>query len=198
MLRSIFTTQNSTITPFRLKNILSGFWTLLNLRLQSFYWIYCYFIYLFFKTFKIRIFKMKIVFPYFEGFSYKVWEIHTIWQVWYCVTWDLCICSGGIWMCTPIWWSYTLMLRKVLKCENNNKYHKVFGLSISFQTTCWFCKINYRKTKTSTILFSGQGGEGNAIYNQGIFILGNRHLFIKILGINLEFWGIIYLVFSIC
>ena len=29
--------------------------------------IYCYFIYLFFKTFKIRIFKVKIVFPYFEG-----------------------------------------------------------------------------------------------------------------------------------
>ena len=30
-------------------------------------WIYCYFIYLFFKTFKIRIFKVKFVFPYFEG-----------------------------------------------------------------------------------------------------------------------------------
>ena len=30
-------------------------------------WIYCYFIYLFFKTFKIRIFKVKIIFPYFDG-----------------------------------------------------------------------------------------------------------------------------------
>ena len=67
MLRSIVATQNSAITQFRLKKKLAGFWTLLNLRLQLFHWIYCYFIYLFFKTFKIRIVKVKIVFPYFEG-----------------------------------------------------------------------------------------------------------------------------------
>ena len=30
-------------------------------------WIYCYFIYLFFKPFEICIFKVKIVLPYFEG-----------------------------------------------------------------------------------------------------------------------------------
>ena len=67
MLRSIVAIQNSAITTIRLKNELAGFWTLLNIRLQSFYWIYCYFIYSFFKIFKIRIFKVKIVFPYFEG-----------------------------------------------------------------------------------------------------------------------------------
>ena len=45
MLRSIVAIQNSAITNFRIKNELAGFWTLLNLRLQSFYWICCYFIY---------------------------------------------------------------------------------------------------------------------------------------------------------
>ena len=67
MLRSLVAIQNSAINTFRLKNELAGFWTLLNLRLQSFYWIYCYFIYLFFKPFKIHIFNVKIVFLYFEG-----------------------------------------------------------------------------------------------------------------------------------
>ena len=78
MLRSIVATQNSANTQFRLKNELADFRTcwLQNLLTSELClisacshlnWIYCYFIYLFFKTFKIRIFKAKIIFPYFEG-----------------------------------------------------------------------------------------------------------------------------------
>ena len=66
-LQSILATQNSAITQFRLKNRFAGFWPLLIFACSRCLKIYCYFIYLFFKTFKICIFKAKIVFPYFEG-----------------------------------------------------------------------------------------------------------------------------------
>ena len=67
MLRSIVATKNSANTQFRLKkNSLTSDLCLISACSRS-NWIYCYFIYLFFKTFKICIFKAKIVFPYFEG-----------------------------------------------------------------------------------------------------------------------------------
>ena len=104
-------------------------------------WIYCYFIYLFFKTFKVRIFKVKFVFPYFEGIfvqntgnSYYLAGLYSA-----CKLWTFKKIFTAPWLKNLVEYSY-LLPKHCMKISREKKW------AFSFYFT--FCKKGHFTCKS--------------------------------------------------